>query len=356
MSDLKKIARQIFRETLAAIDIPRTMQRKLARAGTVIHCGETPVDLRDYEQLRVVAFGKAAHAMAEGLTGVLGPEFRVSGVVSAPTEPQRTLEGFRYFAAGHPVPTVQSLRAGRAILDLLKDCGQRTLVFFLLSGGGSALVELPLVPAVKGGRLAEAAPRAMKLTYGVTDVPEGKESALASGPTVPDPTTIADAERVVRDFGLLDKLPPSVRAIFAQGRLRETPKKNDPAFARAHFQILLGRHDLFHPAHRAAEAAGFVTLCDNATDDWPLQRAASFLLERLDLLHHANPGRCVAVIADGEVSSPVTGDGVGGRNAAFVLDCVEKIAGRKIAVLSAGTDGIDGSSPAAGAVADGQTF
>jgi hydroxypyruvate reductase len=388
MSDLKKIARQIFRETLAAIDIPRTMQQKLARAGTVIHCGETPVDLSDYEQLRVVAFGKAAHAMAEGLIGVLGPEFRVSGVVSAPTEPQRTLEGFRYFAAGHPVPTVQSLRAGRAILDLLKDCGERALVFFLLSGGGSALVELPLDPAmtledvqalhrllvscgapidsinavrkhlsaVKGGRLAEAAPRAMKLTYGVTDVPEGKESALASGPTVPDPTTIADAERVVRDFGLLDKLPPSVRAIFAQGRLRETPKKNDPAFARAHFQILLGMHDLFHPAHRAAEAEGFVTLCDNATDDWPLQRAASFLLERLDLLRDANPGRCVAVIADGEVSSPVTGDGVGGRNAAFVLDCVEKIAGRKIAVLSAGTDGIDGSSPAAGAVADGQTL
>jgi hydroxypyruvate reductase len=210
--------------------------------------------------------------------------------------------------------------------------------------------------AVKGGRLAEAAPRAMKLTYGVTDVPEGKESALASGPTIPDPTTIADAERVVRDFGLLGKFPPSVHAIFAQGRLRETPKKNDPAFARAHFQILLGRHDLFHPAHRAAEAAGFVTLCDNATDDWPLQRAASFLLERLDLLRDANPGRCVAVIADGEVSSPVTGDGVGGRNAAFVLDCVEKIAGRKIAVLSAGTDGIDGSSPAAGAVADGRTL
>src|SRR5713226_838329 len=122
MSDLKKIARQIFRETPAAIDIPRTMHRKLASTGSAIQCGETVVVLRDYEQLRVVAFGRAAHAMAEGLSGVLGQEFRVSGVVSAPTEPQRALEGFRYFAAGHPVPTVQSLRAGRAILDLLKDC------------------------------------------------------------------------------------------------------------------------------------------------------------------------------------------------------------------------------------------
>ena len=388
MSDLKQIARQIFQQTLAAIDIPRTMQRKLARSGTAIRCAETIVDLRDYERLRVVAFGKAAHAMAEGLANVLGPEFRVTGILSAPTKPERRLEGFQYFAAGHPVPTAESLRAGRAILDLLRDCDERTLIFFLLSGGGSALVESPLDPAitlddvqtlnrllvtcgapidsinairkhlsaVKGGRLAAAALRAMKLTYGVTDVPEGKESALASGPTIPDPTTIAEAQRVVEQYGLMEKLPPSVREIFLHGKLRETPKKNDAAFARAHFQILLGMHDLFHPAHRAAEASGFVTVCDNSTDDWPLDRAASFLLERLDALQRASPGRSVAVIADGEVSSPVTGDGVGGRNSAFVLNCVDKIAGKKIAVLSAGTDGVDGSSPAAGAVADGETF
>ncbi|HYL10788.1 MAG TPA: DUF4147 domain-containing protein [Candidatus Acidoferrales bacterium] len=388
MSDLKQIARKIFHDTLAAIDIPRTMQRKLARAGTETRCGETIVDLREYEGLRVVAFGKAAHAMAEGLLGVLGAEFKITGVVSAPTKPERTFEGFQYFAAGHPVPNAESFRAGRAILDLLKDCNERALVFFLLSGGGSALAELPLDPAVtledaqtlhrvlvgcgapidainavrkhlsavKGGRLAAAAPLAMKLTYGVTDVPEGKESALASGPTLPDPTTIADAERVVQQYALREKLPLSIREIFQKGRLRETPKKNDAAFTRAHFQILLGLHDLFHPAHRAAEAAGFVTVCDNSTDDWPLARATSFLLERLELLRAANPGRCVAVIADGEVSSPVTGSGVGGRNSAFVLECVEKIAGKKIAVLSAGTDGIDGSSSAAGAAADGQTL
>ncbi len=386
--NLKEIARQIFQKTLAAIDIPRTMQRKLARSGTSIRCGETIIDLRDYERLRVVAFGKATHAMVEGLLVVLGGDFDVAGVVSAPTKPERTMKGLHYFAAGHPIPTTESLRAGRAILDLLADCDERTLVFFLLSGGGSALVELPPDPAMtledlqmlnrllvtcgapidavnavrkhlsatKGGRLAAAAPRAMKLTYGVTDVPEGKESALASGPTIPDPTTIADAEHVVRQFRLTEKLPPSVRDIFLHSRMRETPKKNDPAFARAHFQILLGMHDLFHPAHRAAEAAGFVTACDNTTDEWPLQRATEYLLERLDQLRESNPGRSVAVIADGEVSSPVTGDGVGGRNSAFVLDCVEKIVREKIAVLSAGTDGVDGSSPAAGAVADGETL
>jgi hydroxypyruvate reductase len=113
---------------------------------------------------------------------------------------------------------------------------------------------------------------------------------------------------------------------------------------------------LFHPAHHAAEASGCVSCCDNSTDDWPVEKAAEFLLDQLEAVRRANPGHRVAVIADGEVSSPVAGNGIGGRNAAFVLACLEKIAGRKIAVLSAGTDGIDGNSPAAGAVADGESL
>jgi len=262
-------------------------------------------------------------------------------------------------------------------------------VLFLLSGGSSALVELPLGPeislrdlqelhrllvncgapidemnavrkhlsAVKGGRLAAAAPAAMKLSLGVTDVPQGRESALASGPTLPDPTTVADACRVIERYGLLAKLPAAIRAKFERpGEIPETPKAGDPAFARAHFVMLLGMGDLFHQAHRAAEARDCVTVCDNTTDDWPIDKASSYLLEELARLRSARPGRRVAVIADGEVSSPVTGDGVGGRNSAFVLNCVEKIAGENIAVLSAGTDGKDGSSPAAGAVADGRTL
>jgi glycerate 2-kinase len=114
--------------------------------------------------------------------------------------------------------------------------------------------------------------------------------------------------------------------------------------------------DLFHPAHRAAEAEGCVTICDNATDDWEVAKAAEYLLAQLDDLRQIHPRRRVALIADGEVSSPVTGKGIGGRNAAFVLACVEKIADRQVVVLSAGTDGIDGNSIAAGAVADGETL
>jgi hydroxypyruvate reductase len=213
--------------------------------------------------------------------------------------------------------------------------------------------------AVKGGRLAVAAGAAMKITLAVTDVPEGQESALASGPTLPDSTTVSDACGVILRYDLLSKLPSSIRTRFEYPEsIPETPKVGEPAFdaRRAAFQILLGRHDLFHSAHRASESAAFLTVCDNTTDNWPVGEAVDFLLAQLGAFKQANPGKSVAVIADGEVSSPVTGDGIGGRNLAFVLDSVKKIAGQKIAVLSAGTDGVDGSSPAAGAVADGKTL
>ncbi len=391
MPDLKQTALQMFRHTLAAIDIPATMLRKLAREGSHIRVGGATIDLASFERIRAVAIGKASVAMACGLAEMLSPAFRAEGIVVSPSLAKSAPPGFRAIVAGHPVPNAGSFTAGHAILDLLATTNERTLIFFLLSvlsGGGSALVEQPLdaavgladmqalnrllvtcgasidemntvrkhFSAVKGGRLAVAASAAMKITLGVTDVPDGRESALASGPTLPDPTTVSDACSVIQRYALLTKLPAPIRARFDRPEtMGETPKGDDPAFRHSVFQLLLGRDDLFHPAHRAAEAAGFVTVCDNTTDDWPVERAADFLLAQLADLKRANPGRRAAVIADGEVSSPVTGNGVGGRNSAFVLQCVEKIAGQPIAVLSAGTDGIDGSSPAAGAVADGGT-
>src|SRR5690349_3328789 len=387
MADLKQLARQIFHETLAAIDIPATMQRKLRRQGTRIVCGEKTLDLKDFAKIRVVAMGKAAHAMVEGLILSLAPFVGFEGVVSAPSLTKKAVPGLKYFSAGHPVPNEESWKAAEAILALLKKCDEKTLLFFLLSGGASALVELPLDPkqtledvqqahkalvtcganideintvrkhlsAVKGGRLAAAAPEATKITLAVSDVPAGKESALASGPTLPDPTTIEDVKRVIKAYSLSEKLPPALRQWIDDEKMAETPKASDVAFRKSYFSLTLGMDDLLHPAHHAAEALGFVTCCDNSTDDWPVEKAAEALLRQLEELRAIHRGHRVALIADGEVSSPVTGNGIGGRNSALVLACVERIAGKKIAVLSAGTDGIDGNSSGAGAVADGET-
>lgn len=388
MPELKQIARQIFHETLAAIDIPAATQRKLRRRGSRLHCGHSVFELSAFEKIFVVGIGKAVHAMVDGLALVLAPFVRFEGVVSAPTAPKKPVSGLKYFVAGHPVPNGESWKSAEVILSLLKKCDEKTLVFFLLSGGASALTELPLDPqqtlgdvqqvnralvtcgapihainavrkhfsAVKGGRLAVAASRATKLTLAISDVPQGFETALASGPTLPDSTTVAFVEKVIREYHLNEKFPPSVRRWLAEKKMPESPKEVHPAFANAHFSLLLGMDDLFHPAHHAAEAKGFITCCDNATDDWPVQKAAAFLLDQLEELRQTHAGQSVAVIADGEISSPVTGNGIGGRNSAFVLACVDKIAHQKIAVLSAGTDGIDGNSSAAGAVADGETL
>jgi glycerate 2-kinase len=299
------------------------------------------------------------------------------------------VSGFEYFMAGHPVPNAGSWEAAQAILGAAQNwADERTLIFFLLSGGGSALAEVPLDPkqtlqdvqqvyaalvtsaasieeinairkhlsAIKGGRLALAAGKATKVTLAVSDVPAGKESALASGPTLPDPTTIWDVHRIVHRHSLPERFPDALHRWLSGGGLPETPKGDEPEFANAHFCLLLGMDDLFHPAHRAAEARGFVACCDNATDDWPVPRAVEYLLGQLTEFKAAHQGQRVAIIADGEVSSPVQGKGIGGRNSAFVLECVERIAGRKIAVLSAGTDGADGNSPGAGAVADGESL
>jgi glycerate 2-kinase len=389
MADLKQLARHIFQESLAAIDIPRTMRRKFAREGSLLKCGDTAIDLRHFDKIRVVAIGKAAHAMLDGLKSCLPSSVSLQGIACAPNAPENAHSSIQYFTGGHPIPNEDSFKAAEAILNMLAACDSaQTLVFFLLSGGGSALVELPLdrqfnlsdvqqvhralvgcgapieaintvrkhMSAVKGGRLATAAGRATKITLAVSDVPAGKEWALASGPTLPDPTTLGDMEKILDEYSLREKLPEVFHRWAAQAAPPETPKPDDSAFTNAHFSILLGLDGLFHPAHGAAEAAGCMTCCDNATDDWPVERAAEYLLAQLEELRRANPNRRVALIADGEVSSPVTGNGIGGRNAAFVLSCVERIAGQRVAVLSAGTDGIDGNSPAAGAVADGNTL
>jgi glycerate 2-kinase len=388
MAELKLLARRIFQETISAIDIPEAMHRKLRLEGTVLRFNDAEVNLRAFTRVRVIAIGKASYAMVEGLASLLGREYPLEGIVAAPTPPLLGVPGIRYFVGGHPTPDQESWKAAETILTLLPDCDENTVVFFLLSGGGSALVELPLdrrqtledvrqlhralvtcgapieaintvrkhVSAVKGGRLAVAAGRATKISLAVSDVPAGKESALASGPTLPDPTTVADVQQVIDEFSLREKLPAALLRWMDGGQMPETPKENDAAFGKAYFSVLLGLDDLFHPAHHATEAKGFVACCDNSTDDWEVEKAAEYLLAQLEEVRRANPGQRVAVIADGEVSSPVRGKGIGGRNSAFVLSCVKKIAGKKIAVLSAGTDGVDGNSPAAGAVADGETL
>jgi glycerate 2-kinase len=396
----KQLALRIFHRTLSAVDPYLAMERCLSISGHTLCCSGREYDLRAFPDLRVLAVGKAAHRMLDGLAALLPGETNLRCVVSAPA-PTATSGALRpgvmrrgpsssvqYFIGGHPEPNEHSLLAGQAALELVRSPSPQTLVIVLLSGGGSALMESPLlttltladiqqinrtlvtcgagiheintvrkhISAVKGGRLAQAAHPATIVTLAISDVPLGRESALASGPTLPDPTTFADALHVIAKYNLDERFPEALRSWIDNDSMPETPKASDPIFAKNQFELILGMHQLFHAAHFFAEAEHCLACCDNSTDDWPVEKAAEALLAQLEQLQASNPNQAVALIADGEVSSAVIGNGLGGRNSAFVLSCVEKIAGKPIVVLSAGTDGIDGNSPAAGAVADGQTL
>src|SRR5206468_10373205 len=207
--------------------------------------------------------------------------------------------------------------------------------------------------AVKGGRLAQAAYPAQQVSLLISDVPDTTLDALASGPTMPDSTSVADCYTILEKYASLDQFPPSVRELFQRHALEETPKSDDPAFVRARWWPVLSNKTAIDAAGVAATAQGFGVEVDNSCDDWDYDRAADYLLGRLRKLRQSVSR--VALISGGEVTVKVTNGGAGGRNQQFALACAQRITGENITVLSAGTDGIDGNSPAAGAIADGST-
>src|SRR5258708_3926773 len=202
--------------------------------------------------------------------------------------------------------------------------------------------------------MAQAAFPAQHVSLLVSDVPDATPDALASGPTMPDSTSVEDCYRIVEKYELLKQFPQSIRGLFEHHALEETPKSDDPTFQRARWWPVLSNQTAIAEATAAAERAGFVVHVDNSCDDWDYAEAAEYLLRRVMELRKQFASVCL--ISGGEVTVKVTNGGVGGRNQQFVLACAEKIAGKNITVLSAGTDGIDGNSLAAGAVVDGSTI
>jgi hydroxypyruvate reductase len=386
---LKQLAREIFRTALAEVDVGRAFDRKLERRGCVLRFGTESVDLKGFDKIWVASFGKAAWSTLDALLEALGDEYRPSrGIVVSNVPPREVPEGFTAYQGGHPVPNPDSQNAAQNILSMMGEADERVLVFLLISGGGSALVETPLYPnltlddmqklnkllvgcgasideinairkhlsAIKGGRLAAAGAKAHKVTFLLSDVPEGRPATIASGPTLPDPTTLDTCYAVASKYKLLEKFPPTIRELFENKELEETPKEGAEAFRRSQSFVVLSNHDVLHAAHRAAGCFGFLAQCEMCCDDWPLAQAEDCLFAELERMRERNPDQPVCLVSGGEILVEVTGDGVGGRSQAFVLHATERVAGQEMAVLSAGTDGVDGNSPAAGAVADGETL
>jgi glycerate 2-kinase len=381
---MRDTAREIFHHALAEASIARAFARHVhCERGVLRVCGDL-YHLQAYSRVLVISIGKAGHTMAEALTQQVG-ESSLEGIVATSVEPLAQVRGFRYFRGGHPTPNAESIHAASAIRKALAAQTAASLVIFLLSGGGSSIVERPIddeislddlivtyralvhsgapiveinairkhLSAVKGGRLAQAAFPAQQVSLLVSDVPDNTPDALASGPTMPDSTSEDDCYRIAEKHGLLPQFPHSTRELFERHALEETPKSDDQAFYRSRWWTILSNQTAVEQASAAAERAGFAVHVNNSCDDWDYERAAEYLLKRVRELRKES-GR-VCLISGGEVTVKVTNGGTGGRNQQFALACAAKIAGENITVLSAGTDGVDGNSPAAGAVVDGTT-
>jgi glycerate 2-kinase len=384
-AEMRSSARAIFLHALAESSISGAFEANINNSRGVLRICDDLYDLSAYSHVFVISIGKAAHTMVNAL--VREVPTGLAGIAVGSTEATAHAPGFRYFHGGHPFPTAESVHAGESILRAIAATRENSLVIFMISGGGSSVVEKPIddeitlddltatyrelvnsgapiaqintirkhLSAIKGGRLAQAAAPARQVSILVSDVPENALDSLASGPTMPDSTTVDDCYRIAHDYGLIEKFPASVQSLFRQHALEETPKSSDPAFTNARWWTVLSNTTAQKAAAAHAATAGFAVEVDNTCDDWDYARAADYLLDRIRKLREGVSRPCL--ISGGEVTVKIDGPcGEGGRNQQFALYCAEKIANENICVLSAGTDGIDGVSPAAGAVVDGSTL
>jgi hydroxypyruvate reductase len=320
--------------------------------------------------------------MAKALDETLGDRLH-AGVLSGPavSPPSFANEKWRLFVGGHPLPNQASLDAADAVFALLQQVEeQRASIIFLISGGGSAMLESPrnkdisledlreanrqlvhcgasiaevnavraAFSRVKGGGLARLAPNTQQITLIVSDTNPGDPQSVASGPTLAPTVNAPDAKEVIERYGLMSTLPPAVRETIESFE-KPTPLRNSPVY------VLLDNQTALDAAHDKALELGFEVSIAYEIKEQPIEEGVKLLLDRLES-QRSTGASCL--ISGGEFSCPVRGNGRGGRNLETALRGALLLKERNLpaAILSAGTDGIDGNSPAAGAIADHKTI
>lgn len=400
LRELRDAAREVFSEVLAASDARRAVLGAVGFEDGRLRVGGSRFGSRGATPtIYSVALGKAAASMASALDERLGGAL-AGGVLSAPAPRRALSECWRVFEGGHPLPNEASFEAARAALGLLEGADDPSaLVVFLVSGGGSAMLELPFggrltledlreanralvscgasiaevnalrraLSAVKGGGLSACASRAAQVTLVVSDVGAGRACDVASGPTLPPPADSPAVEDIVERYNLAPRLPAAVLRALEESGARRAPQA--PPGAHRSFEVLLDNERACEAAVVASRSLGFAVELARDLSEQPVGEGAAALVSRLVGLYAregAGGARGVCLISGGEFSCPVRGGGTGGRNAetalrvAFELERVEGVRGavrapRHVVALCAGTDGVDGNSPAAGALADETT-
>jgi glycerate-2-kinase len=380
---------EFYAQAIAAVSPERCIAHAFRFAEGKLHWTEdSPSPTEIPLPVLVLGAGKASARLARGLVHMLPPGSYRGAVVTSPGN-EVEVPGITVLCGAHPTPNHQSLAAAEYLLALARTGSERASIF-LLSGGASSLVAAPRPPItladkvvtnrlllasgapvqavntvrkhisrIKGGGLLRALARDV-FTVAISDVIGDDPATIGSGPTVPDPTTFAEARAVLEEYGLWSRVPPSVRTVIEQGIARaipETLKPTDPESAFAHYRIVARNQDAKTAVALAARAQGW----EAEVIGQPLQGEARLAAEAFskileESLAHAVAGRPRCIVAGGETTVTVGGSGLGGRNQEFALALVTKLANKPVALLSAGTDGIDGPTDAAGAFVDGSSF
>lgn len=387
----RKHALEIFKAGVDAVDPIKLINEAVDLKGHAITIKGSLFDLSSYENIYIIGIGKAAAAMAQPLEKILG-DFLTGGIIIVKYGHTLPLNKVRIIQAGHPVPDEAGYQGAQECVRILQRSGSKDLIFFLISGGGSALFPYPVkgltledkqkttnvlleagadiqeintlrkhLSRVKGGRSAQLVHPATLITLILSDVIGDKLDSIASGPTVPDISTFADCLDIINKYNIKDSLPPAASEIFnkgIQGEIEETPKPGNPIFEKTRNHIIGNNLFALKAAQKKAEKLGFNTLLLSTSIEGETKDAAKVhaAIAR-EILASGNPIKPPAcVLSGGETIVTIRGRGKGGRNQEFVLASAIGIAGMKnTTILSCGTDGTDGPTDAAGAIADGTT-
>ncbi len=391
---LREDALDAVKAAVRAADPESFVREKVRLRGSNLVIGPVSLDLSGFERIFVVGGGKASLGMALGVDRLLGRRI-TDGLVNIPEYLQLKPGNrrIRFNPASHPIPAKQGLRGVEGMLELVGRPSPRDLVICLLSGGASAMMPLPVaglglrdkqevtrrllasgasigevnrvrrhLSGVKGGRLAERVYPAMVLSLIISDVARDRLDDVGSGPTAPDPSTYKDARRVLEKYELWNGIPKTARDVIEKGEaglLSETPKPSSEIFRRVHNVIVGSNREPCAAAAETLKKKGYRTIILTRSLEGEARfvgKIFSSILTDLnqDQLSLKPP---VALVAGGETTVTVKGRGTGGRNQELVLSAALGIQGlRSVLVASAGTDGLDGPTDAAGAVADGTTI
>lgn len=389
--NMRQQAKKIFEAALHAVRPEESIRSHMNIANGILTIGERTFSLKDYNRIFVVGAGKADAPMAQAVEGLLGRHIS-DGIILVKDGHGLPLTRIRIHEASHPVPDERGVSGTKEILSLVGNADEKDLVICLISGGGSALLVSPAegislkdkqevtqlllgcgatihemnavrkhLSRVKGGGLARSAHPATVVSLILSDVIGDDLDVIASGPTVQDSSTFQQVMHILQTYDLWDRIPLSARKHIekgVKGEIEETPKPGDPSFQRDSWELVGTNLQSLTAARKEAERQGYHTLILSGMIEGETSEVAKVHTAiAKEIARSGNPlSPPLCLLSGGETTVTIKGKGKGGRNQEFALAAALELEGEKhIVVLSGGTDGTDGPTDAAGAIADGKT-